>query len=79
MMKKTNPMKQAIKKLIIVLAVGVPFLASAAPEKPNVILIMVDDQGYGDLACHGNPVIQTPNLDRLSEESVTLTNFHVSP
>jgi arylsulfatase A-like enzyme len=51
--------------------------ASAAP--PNVILIMTDDQGYGDLACHGNPVIQTPHLDRLHDESVRLTNFHVDP
>ena len=40
---------------------------------------MTDDQGYGDLACHGNPVIQTPNLDRLHAESVRLTDFHVSP
>ncbi|MEL6105466.1 MAG: arylsulfatase [Planctomycetota bacterium] len=47
--------------------------------KPNVILIMTDDQGYGDLACHGNAVLKTPNLDRLHEESVRLTDFHVSP
>lgn len=40
---------------------------------------MTDDQGYGDLACHGNPSIQTPNLDRLSMQSVRLTDFHVSP
>ena len=48
-------------------------------QKPNVILIMTDDQGYGDLACHGNPVLKTPNLDKLHSESVRLTNFHVSP
>ena len=36
-------------------------------------------RGYGDLACNGNPIIHTPNLDRLSEESIRLTNFHVSP
>lgn len=40
---------------------------------------MTDDQGYGDLACHGNPVIRTPNLDRLHAQSVRFTNYHVSP
>jgi arylsulfatase A-like enzyme len=48
-------------------------------EKPNVILVITDDQGYGDLACHGNPWIKTPNLDDLYQESVRLTDFHVSP
>lgn len=47
--------------------------------KPNVILIMTDDQGYGDLACNGNPVIRTPNLDRLKAESISFSNFHVDP
>jgi len=47
--------------------------------RPNVILVMTDDQGYGDLACHGNTIINTPNLDKLHSESVRFTNFHVSP
>ncbi|TWT91202.1 arylsulfatase [Neorhodopirellula pilleata] len=47
--------------------------------RPNVILIMTDDQGYGDMACHGNSILKTPNLDRLYAESVRLTDFHVSP
>ena len=51
----------------------------AQKTKPNVIIILTDDQGYGDLACHGNPIIQTPNLDKLYKESTRLTNFHVSP
>ena len=46
-------------------------------NRPNVILIMTDDQGYGDLACHRNPHISTPNLDKLYNQSVRLTNFHV--
>ena len=46
---------------------------------PNVILIMTDDQGYGDLACHGNPYIKTPHLDELHAESIRFTNFHVNP
>jgi len=55
--------------------------ASALPpaRPPNVILILTDDQGYGDLACHGNTMLRTPNLDRLHGESVRLTDFHVDP
>ena len=49
------------------------------PKKPNVIVVITDDQGYGELACHGNEVIKTPNLDKLHAESVRLTAFHVSP
>jgi len=47
--------------------------------KPNVILILTDDQGYGDLSCHGNPWLRTPELDRLHGEGVRLTDFHVDP
>jgi len=47
--------------------------------KPNVILVITDDQGYGDLGCHGNPVAQTPHLDRLHEQSVRLADFHAAP
>lgn len=48
-------------------------------ERPNVIIIMTDDQGYGDLGCHGNELIKTPHLDQLYNKSTRLTNYHVSP
>ena len=48
-------------------------------RRPNVILVMTDDQGYGDLGCHGNDVIVTPNLDELYDQSIRLTDFHVDP
>src|SRR5258708_853857 len=51
----------------------------AEARRPNVVFILTDDQGYGDLSCHGNPVLQTPNLDKLHAQSVRLTNFHVDP
>lgn len=47
--------------------------------QPNVVFVITDDQGYGDLGCHGNPVIRTPNLDAFHSESVRLTNYHVGP
>ncbi len=50
-----------------------------AGKRPNIIFILTDDQGYGDLGCHGNPIIKTPNIDRLHGESVRFTDFHVSP
>ena len=56
-----------------------PEASHAAEDRPNVILVITDDQGYGDLAAHGNPMIQTPNLDRLRAESIRLTDFHVDP
>ena len=46
---------------------------------PNIILIMTDDQGYGDLGIHGNKDIHTPNMDRLAHEGVRFENFYVSP
>ncbi|MDP6770195.1 MAG: arylsulfatase, partial [Anaerolineales bacterium] len=48
-------------------------------EKPNVLFIITDDQGYGDLGCHGNSIINTPNLDKLHSQSIRFTNFHVGP
>ncbi|GAB1474039.1 hypothetical protein MASR2M69_14800 [Bacteroidota bacterium] len=48
-------------------------------QKPNVIIILTDDQGYGDLSCNGNPVLKTPAIDRLQRESFNFTNFHVAP
>lgn len=48
-------------------------------QQPNVIVILTDDQGYGDFSCHGNPRLKTPNLDALHQRSVCFTDFHVAP
>ena len=48
-------------------------------DAPNVVIVITDDQGYGDLSCHGNPVLKTPSLDALYAESIRLTDYHVSP
>jgi arylsulfatase len=56
-----------------------PAVAAAPARRPNVIVLITDDQGYGDLSCHGNPVVRTPHLDRLHGESVRFTDFHAAP
>ncbi len=65
-----------MKPLFLLLALF-SCLAHAAP--PNVILIVTDDQGYGDMSCHGNPWLKTPNIDRLHDEGVSLDDYHVDP
>ena len=49
------------------------------PDHPNVVFVLTDDQGYGDLSCHGNPVVKTPHIDALHATSVRLTDYHVGP
>lgn len=75
-----------MKQINLILLLGFLFVALLAPpqataqtEKPNVVIVMTDDQGYGDLSCHGNPVLKTPKLDELYAQSIRLTNYHVSP
>lgn len=50
-----------------------------AGTRPNVVIVITDDQGYGDIAHHGNPVIKTPQMDKLAKESTCLTDYHVAP
>jgi len=54
-------------------------LSSSLYALPNIVFVITDDQGYGDLACHGNPTIKTPHIDDLYTESIHLTDYHVSP
>jgi arylsulfatase A-like enzyme len=53
--------------------------APIADRRPNIIFILTDDQGYGDLSCHGHPVLRTPHIDRLHREGARFIDFHVSP
>ena len=65
--------------LLLSLAALCPSTQAAAPPRPNIILVMTDDQGYGDLGFTGNPILKTPHLDSFGSESVRFTDFHVSP
>ncbi|MBL9186222.1 MAG: arylsulfatase [Opitutaceae bacterium] len=69
-----------MKSLLSVLILIVTAVLHAAPAKqPNIIFLITDDQGYGDISAHGNPILKTPNLDRLHAASVRFTDFQVSP
>ena len=63
--------------LLATLAAGLSTIeVVAASEKPNLVWIMADDLGYGDLGCYGQTVIQTPHLDRMAREGLRFTQFY---
>lgn len=75
-----KPSRIFASTFLLTTALGAPLPSAAAePPRPNVLVILTDDQGYADLGAHGNPVLKTPHLDRLHGESVRLENFHVAP
>jgi arylsulfatase A len=61
---------------ILFLAATLASLGAADPSKPNIVVIVADDLGYGDLGCFGHPRIKTPSLDRLAGEGVRFTTFY---
>jgi arylsulfatase A-like enzyme len=67
-----------IRLIVACVVTAVAAVASATPP-PNIVLVITDDQGYGDLGHTGNPVVKTPHIDALAAESTSLTNYHVAP
>jgi arylsulfatase A-like enzyme len=64
----------------VLLAAGLSSpVAAAEGVRPNVLLVITDDQGWGDLGAHGNPIVKTPHLDAFAKQSAWLKNFYVSP
>ena len=76
-------MKLNLRKLRLALA-GMMLLLAAAPaasraaKPPNLVIILADDLGYGDLGCYGHPSIRTPNLDRMASQGMRFTDFYVA-
>src|SRR5213079_3302161 len=54
-------------------------LRAAEPAKPNVLIFLADDQGWGDLSCHGNTNLSTPNIDSLARDGALFDRFYVCP
>ncbi|HJN13035.1 MAG TPA: sulfatase [Pirellulaceae bacterium] len=52
---------------------------ASSAERPNIVVVFTDDQGYGDLGCYGSPNIETPHIDRLAAEGVRFTSFYAAP
>lgn len=73
--------KAAVRNLMGAACLFFALAGCAVPQdaRPNVLLIMTDDQGYGDVGFNGNPVVKTPILDRLASESVVFSNFYAQP
>ena len=78
-----KPLKCSLVQIAFTLLVAVLTLAAAQaqtePARPNIILIMPDDAGYGDYACLGSPIMRTPSVDAFKQEGLLFTQFHVSP
>lgn len=73
------PLTQVLGLLISLIAVALPGERQEAARRPNIVLIVTDDQGYGDLGATGNPHLRTPHLDGLAAQSVVFDRFFVSP
>lgn len=64
------------KQALALLCLSLPSLLDGADDRPNIVVIICDDLGYGDLACYGHPHIRTPHLDRMAAEGVRFTDFY---
>lgn len=71
--------RPTIAGIFVISAAGAVQEVSAAAARPNVVIVLTDDQGYGDMSCHGNPIVKTPEMDRLHDQSIRLTGFHAAP
>jgi arylsulfatase A-like enzyme len=66
-------------RLILSFCLAILFINFAFSQKPNVIIVMTDDQGIGEFSYYGNPIAKTPNVDKLANESIRMEQFHVAP
>ena len=73
------PLRDTAALLIVLFAVAVGSAYAATPGRPNILLVLPDDVGYGDYSCLGSPIMKTPAVDAFWKESVRFTQFHFSP
>ena len=67
-----------MKRLTLVLFLACVGLGCSAPDRPNILFIMADDLGYGELGCYGCKDIHTPVLDHLAEQGIRFTDFYAN-
>ncbi len=83
MAKTDRPERRAMNAIFLSVFAGSLWPSLVVPARsappPNVIIVITDDQGYGELSAHGNPILRTPCLDRLRSESVRFSDFHAAP
>ena len=75
---RINPLTQ-MKCLLLIPLVLLSVSITYATDRPNVVIILSDDQGWGDLSVHGNTNLDTPNIDRLASQGMELERFYVCP
>ncbi len=78
-LKDAGTAAAASGSLALYSTLGLTGCAGKSRRKPNVVLVMTDDHGFGDIGAHGNRTVKTPTLDALHAQSVRLTNFHTDP
>lgn len=66
---------KAISHILPIALALMPAISRAEENRPNIVILLADDMGYGDAACYGNPLIKTPNIDRLAADGMRLTSF----
>ena len=71
--------KQKISRMLMTTASMIPLAAiGQTAERPNIVLINIDDMGYSDPSCYGGDYVETPNIDKLAEEGLSLRQFYTS-
>src|SRR5215471_10746252 len=77
-MKALNRQLRTLVRILVLLLTAIGPVVQAAERKPNILIIVADDLGYGELSCQGNPQIPTPNIDSLATAGIRFTSGYVS-